>query len=123
MMAAASEEVLRMFGSDVLDIAIGMVFVFLALSLVCSAASEGIEALLKNSAKNLEKGISELLGDPNNQTKFINALYNHGLVNSLFKGKYEESKGFLSHVTTDLPSYIPAGSFALAVMDLVKNPP
>jgi hypothetical protein len=112
-----------MFGSDILDIAIGMVFVFLALSLVCSAASEGIEALLKNRAKNLEKGISELLGDPKNETKFINALYNHGLVNSLFAGRYEDHKGFLSHVTTDLPSYIPAESFALAVIDLAENPP
>ncbi len=32
-----------MFGSTVLDVAIGLVFVFLLLSLICSAASELIE--------------------------------------------------------------------------------
>jgi hypothetical protein len=106
-----------MLGSDVLDIAIGMVFVFLALSLVCSAANEGIEAVLKNRAVKLEQGIRELLGDPSNTTGFVKELYNHGLINSLFMGQYEDNK------KGNLPSYIPARSFALAVMDLVKRPP
>ncbi len=106
-----------MLGSDVLDIAIGMVFVFLALSLVCSAANEGIEAVLKNRAVKLEQGIRELLGDPNNATGFVKELYNHGLINSLFKGTYEENK------KGNLPSYIPARSFALAVMDLIGKRP
>lgn len=106
-----------MFGSDILEIVTGMVFVFLLLSLVCSAVNEFIEALVKNRAKDLEQGIGELLGDPKNSTKFINQIYNHGLVNALFKGTYPPtSKG-------DLPSYIPAQNFVLAVMDLVKNPP
>jgi hypothetical protein len=106
-----------MFGSDILDIVIGMIFVFLMLSLVCSGANEFIEALLKNRAKYLERGIGELLGDPKNTTGFIKVLYNHGLVNSLFKGRYEDNN------QTDLPSYIPARNFALAVMDLARNPP
>ena len=106
-----------MLGSDILDIVIGMIFVFLMLSLVCSAANEFIEALLKNRAKDLERGIAELLGDPKNTTGFIKLLYNHGLVNSLFKGRYEDNE------QTNLPSYIPARNFALAVMDLANNPP
>jgi hypothetical protein len=106
-----------MFGSNILEVVIGMIFAFLLLSMVCSAVNEFIEALVKNRAKDLEKGIAELLGDPENTSKFIDSLYNHGMVNSLFKGSYPpDSKG-------DLPSYIPAQNFALAVMDLVKNPP
>jgi hypothetical protein len=106
-----------MFGSNILEVVIGMIFAFLLLSMVCSAVNEFIEALIKNRAKDLERGIGELLGDPANTTNFIDKLYNHGMVNSLFKGSYPpDSK-------SDLPSYIPAQNFALAVMDLVKNPP
>ncbi len=43
-----------MFGSQILDVAIGMIFVFLLLSLMCSALNEIIEAKLKNRAKSLE---------------------------------------------------------------------
>ena len=106
-----------MFGSTILDIVIGMVFVFLLLSLVCSAVNELIEAVLKNRAKDLERGIAEFVGDPATAPQFLSALYNHGLINSLFKGSYPPAS------KADLPSYIPASAFALAVMDLARNPP
>lgn len=106
-----------MFGSDILDIVIGMVFVFLLLSLICSGLNEFLEALVKNRARDLERGIRELIGDPENTTNFIEKIYNHGLVNSLFKGCYSPDK------KRNLPSYIPATNFALAVIDLIKNPP
>jgi hypothetical protein len=106
-----------MFGSDILDIVIGMVFIFLLLSLVCSALKEFLEALVKNRARDLERGIRELIGDPQNTTNFVEKIYNHGLVNSLFKGCYTPGK------KGNLPSYIPSANFALAVIDLVKNPP
>ena len=105
-----------MFGSDILDIIIGMIFVFLILSLVCSAAAELFEAVVKMRAKNLERGIAEMFGDPQNTSKFLKEFYNHGLINSLFKGKYEDNR------KTDLPSYIPARNFALAVIDLANHP-
>jgi hypothetical protein len=106
-----------MFGSDILDIVIGMVFVFLLLSVVCSGVNEFLEALVKNRARDLERGIRELIGDPQNATGFIEKFYNHGLVNSLFKGAYSPDK------KRNLPSYIPSANFALAVIDLVENPP
>ena len=107
-----------MFGSDILDIAIGVVFIFLLLSLLCSAVNEFIESLFKYRAKNLERGVAELLGDPDHTTGFVKALYDHGIVNSLFKGDYETAKK-----NGNLPSYIPSRSFALAVIDLVRDPP
>ena len=42
-----------MFGSAILDVAIGVIFIFLLVSLVCSAANELIEMGLKKRAKYL----------------------------------------------------------------------
>ena len=72
-----------MFGSNILDIAIGLVFLFLLLSLICSAANKLIEGMLKKRAKDLEKGITELLGDDSTKS-FVSKIYDHGLVNALF---------------------------------------
>ena len=48
-----------MFDSSVIDVAIGLVFVFLLLSLAASAVKEGLEAYFKRRATDLEKGIKE----------------------------------------------------------------
>ena len=113
-----------MFNMTVLDVAIGIIFVYLLLSLICSAANEMLEYLLKKRASDLERGIRELLttDDGKDPGNLVSSLYNHGLVNSLFQGRYEDS-GIQSrwrHLWgTKLPSYIPARSFALALMDLI----
>jgi len=97
-----------MFGSSIIDIAIGMVFVYLLLSLICSAANEIIERYSKKRASDLENGIKEMLLDDNMVTK----LYNHPLVYSLYPNDYKSG-------AKNLPSYIPARNFALALMDLI----
>jgi hypothetical protein len=115
-----------MFNSNIIDVAIGLVFIFLLLSLICSAAHELIEMLLKERAANLEKGIQELAGsDPKD---FVSKLYSHGLINSLYAGKYEgEAKSLFTRLYKryikgqDLPSYIPSKNFALALIDLEKT--
>ena len=50
-----------MFNTSILDVAIGMVFIYLLLSLLCTATNELIELLLKKRATDLERGIRELL--------------------------------------------------------------
>src|SRR5437588_416511 len=80
-------------------------------SLLCSAIVEGAEAILKRRAKDLEMGIGELLRDP----KLVAQLYDHPLINGLFKGSYVPKM-------RNLPSYIPTRSFALAIMDLLISP-
>lgn len=110
-----------MFGSSLLDVAIGTIFIFLLLSLICSALNEIIESWLKMRASYLECGIRELLGDPSGEGLTLK-LYNHPLVRSLFPGSYDptqirKSGSYASR--SDLPSYIPARNFALALMDVV----
>jgi len=91
-----------MFGSTILDIAIGMAFVYLLLSLVCSAANEIIEAIVKARAKHLETGIQNLLGKGLSEE-----IYGHRLVSGLFPNKKRK------------PSYIPSKTFTQALLNTV----
>src|SRR6185503_8744959 len=50
-----------MFNSIILDTAIGIIFIYLLLSLMCSAVAEGIESFMRNRATDLERGIRELI--------------------------------------------------------------
>jgi len=101
-----------MFGSEVLDVALGLIFIYLVLSLICSAACEAIEAVLKSRSLYLKRGLQELLNDPSGKD-LVAELYSHPLVCSLFAGEYDSSK------RGNLPSYIPPANFALALMDIV----
>jgi hypothetical protein len=103
-----------MFGSEILDVAIGLVLIFLLLSLICSSAREAIEAVLKDRAGDLERGIGEMLNDRDRRSLLPN-VYQHPLINGLFKGDYKAGK------TRNLPSYIPPRAFALAIVDIVKS--
>ena len=110
-----------MFNSAIIDVAIGMVFVYLLLSLMCSAANELVELWLKNRATDLERGLRELLKDPTG-TGLVKKVYDHPLISGLFEGTYDPAalskvKRALGRVK--LPSYIPAQAFALALMDTV----
>lgn len=106
-----------MNGLDMLDVAIGTVFVFLLLSLICTAVNEIIESILKRRAAELERGIGELLSKQGavDYGNIVAAIYNHPLISSLYKGAdYKTAKK-----NNDLPSYIPTRNFALALLDIV----
>jgi len=108
-----------MLGSDTLEIAIGLIFVYLVLSLICSAMNELIEGLVKARAANLERGIRELLADPQG-TGLVKAIYDHPLIGGLFKGAYDPGRVKRSvWARRKLPSYLPPRNFALALMDAV----
>ncbi|HEV2913137.1 MAG TPA: hypothetical protein VGX92_07465 [Pyrinomonadaceae bacterium] len=53
-----------MFGSSTLEVALGLIFVYLLLSLICSAANEIIATNSKRRSRILEQGILNLLTDP-----------------------------------------------------------
>jgi hypothetical protein len=114
-----------MFGSEMLEIAIGLSLVYLLLSSVCTAAREGIEVWMKTRAVVLERGIRELLHDQDG-TGLAKTLYNHPLIYSLFQGEYDPAEikaNGLMRAGTNLPSYIPAGNFAVALLDIVARGP
>jgi hypothetical protein len=99
-----------MFGSSVLDIGIGLIFVYLMAGLVCTAANEAIASLLGWRADNLRAGIRNLLDGPDPEhSDWMRKLYDHPLI----QGLYKAGSG---------PSYIPSRTFALALTDLIIPP-
>jgi hypothetical protein len=99
-----------MFGSTILEVAIGLLFVYLLLSLLCSAVAEYIEAKFNNRAKYLKEGITLLLNDTAGGGVDLAAqLYAHGLVRPFYRDG------------TKLPSYIPARTFALALWNMAST--
>ena len=68
-----------MFGSNVLEVAIGVIFVYLLLSLICTALNEGVASLLDKRSGNLFEGVKNLFNDPK-FTGLAQQLYNHGLI-------------------------------------------
>ena len=78
-----------MFNTTIIDVAIGIIFVYLLLSLISSAAHEMIEYWLKKRSSDLERGVRELLTteDGSDPGKLVQSLYNHGMVSGLFKGE------------------------------------
>jgi hypothetical protein len=108
-----------------LEVAIGLIFVFLLVSIICSAIREGIEARLKTRAAYLERGIRELLHDAAGKG-LARTLYEHPLISSLYSEKYTPGERATGSPTllakgTGLPSYIPARSFATALMDIAAR--
>jgi hypothetical protein len=99
-----------MFGSEILDVAIGLSLTFVLLSLICTAVTEAVEQGSKQRAKLLNDAISELLGTGG----LAQRLYEHPLVFGLFEAGYHKRGA-------KLPSYIPPRTFALAVFDLAVN--
>jgi hypothetical protein len=91
--------------SPVLDTAIGLVFVYLLLSLACSAAKELVELIVKKRATHLNLGLLRLLGSDD----WLKKVYAHPLIYGLCK--YDGI----------WPSYIPSATFAKALVDLVRT--
>jgi hypothetical protein len=112
-----------MFGSKILEVAIGVIFVFLLVSLICSAIREGIESWVKARAAFLEQGIRELLHDKS-AVGIARAVYTHPLIYGLYLDQYRpRTDARLDALSRggNLPSYIPARSFALALLDIAAR--
>jgi hypothetical protein len=73
------------FGSTILDVAIGLIFSFLAISLFTSATVEAINSFLQLRAVNLKSGIMALVNDPD-FSGLAKQLYQHALVSPLGPG-------------------------------------
>ena len=113
-----------MFGSRILEVAIGIIFVFLLVSMICSAIREGIESWVKSRAAFLEHGIRELLHD-RDAVGIARSLYTHPLIYGLYAADYQprSTERRLNAFARggDLPSYIPSRNFALALLDIAAR--
>jgi len=98
-----------MLGLPTLDVAIGVAFFYLIFSLICTTANEAIARWLKKRPRTLEEAIHQLLGNADLE----NVVLNHPLICNLSRSKPDKTKG-----GRELPSYIPAASFATALLDL-----
>jgi hypothetical protein len=121
-----------MFGSTILDVAVGLSLVYLSFSLFCSGVREAIARMLSAREEGVVRGLYGLLGapqahtegkkqleastigqgTPNGQpnapsdaTKLVGQILDHGLV-----------KGFVAP-GNKIPPYIPAHTVALALLD------
>jgi hypothetical protein len=95
-----------------LDVALGLIFVYLVLALVCSALNEAIASALGWRAKFLRAGIANLLDPADNRNGQVLAkvLYDHPLVNALIRPVGRAGK-------LRYPSYLPARVFTSALLD------
>ena len=91
-----------MFGSTVIDVVIGLSFIYILLSLVCASLGEVISGTIFNfRARDLERGIKGILGD----WELTHQFYDHPAIRSLAVNK-------------ERPDYIPSHTFARVVLDL-----
>ena len=63
-----------MFNSSVLDVAVGLIFVYLLLGLMCTTVNEWLAQLFKTRAATLKEGIRRLLHAPPDGTYLIRAV-------------------------------------------------
>jgi hypothetical protein len=89
--------------SNILDIAIGISFVFVVLSVIASAVTEAISTVVSLRAVTLRRAIERLLKDQ----LITRRLYAHPLID-----------GLTSDDDTD-PAYIPSELFARALVDVI----
>jgi hypothetical protein len=103
-----------MFSSVILDVGVGLIFAFLAVSLVSSAVTEALASMLKWRSATLLTGIKNLLNDDAFGGLARN-IYNHALVSPRADGKASTEKEL-----KDLPSYVDPKQFAGALIDVAK---
>jgi hypothetical protein len=119
-----------MLGSEILEVGVGLTLIYLLLSAMASALREALEGWFKTRGEHLERGIRELLRDPDGSW-MARGVYEHPLVAGLFRGSYEPRQAGASVRNalhwlggrSNLPSYIPAPNFAAALLDIVARGP
>ncbi len=106
-----------LFNSTVLEWAIGLVFVYLLLAIICTTVNEWIAGLTSARAKTLMQAIEQLLDNQNTSDptrSFLEHFYAHPLITGVLKpgtGPLEDRH----------PSYLTASTFATVVMDLATS--
>ncbi len=112
-----------------IEVAIGLIFVWVVLSLTIIQIQEWINTRLDKRARDMEEAIHEMLANPNLKAQF----YDHPVIRGLTSKKRDEPsripawfyrypilRGFTKELRR-LPSYIPSQQFSLALFDIVMT--
>jgi hypothetical protein len=109
-----------MFGSTVLEVAIGLTFCYGTLALVVSTLQEALAAAFSLRANMLLDAVKRMLDDPRCEA-LAQSLYDHPLVNP--HGSSNARRPLAVRLARPGPSYIEPAHFAIALLDsLRKNP-
>jgi len=100
-----------LFNSSILEVVIGVIFVYLLLSILCTSANEWAATLTRRRAKMLRQGIEQLLADQplkdkGKLTEFLDAFEKHPLIASLKHDNYH-------------PPYLAPRTFVAVVTDIL----
>jgi hypothetical protein len=112
------------FDFAALDVALGLIFVYLVLALVCSAVTETLSSMMAWRADTLREGIENLFGSEEVRQR----VYSHPIV----KGLIRKRQGPLSRIwllkklpslrEERYPSYLPARAVVTALLHPVPAP-
>ena len=111
-----------MFGSDIVEVAIALIFVYFTLSLICSMLTEWTARSFAMRSDNLEKGLKNMLQDD----EMVKKIYEHPLIAPTFKEGERTLRKIpllkrLPQAKGNRPSYIAPRNFALALLDVVTE--
>jgi hypothetical protein len=98
-----------MFGTEIIEVGIGLAFAYFAISIICSGIVELGVKLSKLRARHMKMALGKLLDDKH-YNGFVGELYKHHLISSPLKDKLGD------------PTSITSRNFASAVMEILgKN--
>ncbi len=101
-------------GSEILEVALSITFVYLLMSLIASSFSEWVAQLFAMRAHTLEEGVRSLLYDPKGRG-LARAFFNHPLIETLAKqSRFDKLLGRFPR-----PSYVAGETFATTLLDLL----
>src|SRR5512141_3129970 len=100
-----------MYLQEILEVAIGLVFMWLIMSIAAMTMQEWLANVRNSRARELERTIREML----NSKQMAHQLYDHPLIASLYRPSKSPRK------KVRLPSYLPPEKFAAALFELIVN--
>jgi hypothetical protein len=98
-----------MYLQEILEVAIGLIFVWLAISFTTMSLQEWLSNIVNLRAKDLEKAIAQMLNSQDLTQRF----YKYPLIANLYIQPKKTGK------KPRLPSYIPANKFSAALFELI----
>src|SRR5689334_663282 len=123
-----------LLNSTVLEVAVGIIFIYLLLSILCTSANDWVAAMTRRRAEMLRKGIRQLLenqplndrGDPD---EFLNAFYKHPLIKSMMPAEPRKARDRSDKrdaapngkIDKRHPAYLAPRTFVAVITDLLTE--